>query len=241
MRSWEEAHDVVAVDEHEALVPAARHGQVRVREAAQLVGEVGVHVQRAPAMTGAIRIRSAQKLKITTRSEYRGGNTSQTHWLVCMLSSSGLQSVNMSLPCKYVPHQQQGTSGRDKEMQAHLKKTGPSVATFGGGGGVAQVLLAAGVAAHAALAATRVAVDAMDSTRGGDGLPTLASAPTGTRTPEPWRVTAAAASFMGASAGALAGGADVAGGKQSTLVSVIGSVNTRQPVRGRPALSAMQT
>lgn len=106
---------------------------------------------------------------------------------------------------------------------------------------MAQVLLAAGVAAHAALAATRVAVDAMDSTRGGAGLPTLASAPTGTRTPEPWRATAAAASFTGASAGALAGGADVAGGKQSTLVSVIGSVNTRQPVRGRPALSAMQT
>ena len=130
----------------------------------------------------------------------------------------------------------------ETRMQAHLKNTGPSVVTFGGGGGVAQVLLAAvGMAAHAALAATRVAVDAMDSTRGGAGLPTLASAPTGTRTPEPWRATAAAASFMGASAGALAGGADVAGGKQSTLVSVIGSVNTRQPVRGRPALSAMQT
>ena len=49
------AHDVVAVDEHQALVPAVCHRQVRVREAAQLVSQAGVHVQRAPGTSRSTR------------------------------------------------------------------------------------------------------------------------------------------------------------------------------------------
>ena len=115
-------------------------------------------------------------------------------------------------------------------MQPHLKKIGPSVATLSGG--TAHVLLAPAGAPQVS-ARTRAAAVAVDWMTCGLGLPELASAFSSACPADLTR--AEAASFAGASAGAGAGAAAASGGKHSTLVSVMGSVNTRQPVSGRPA------
>lgn len=100
------------------------------------------------------------------------------------------------------------------------------------GCGAAHVLLA-GAGALQASARTRAAAVAVDWMACGLGPPELASAFSSAR---PADLTCAdAASLAGASAGAGAGAAAALGGKHSTLVSEMGSVNTRQPVSGRPA------
>ncbi len=111
---------------------------------------------------------------------------------------------------------------------AHLKKTGPSDATLGAG--TAHVLFAGAAAGHPKGASRRAAADAVAAMRAGAGLPAAASA----------ALCAAGRAAAGlAGAGASAGaGAVPAGGKQSTLVSVMGSGYTRQLVSGRPARTA---
>ncbi len=107
---------------------------------------------------------------------------------------------------------------------AHLKNTGPSDAALGAG--TAHVLFGGAAAGHPKGASRRAAADAVDAMRGGAGLPAAASA----------ALCAAGRAAAGLGAGASAGaGAAPAGGKHSTLVSVMGSGYTRQLVSGRPA------
>ena len=102
------------------------------------------------------------------------------------------------------------------------------------GAGIGHVRLA-GAGALQDSARTRAAAAAVDWITCGLGLPELASAFSSAC---PADLTCAdAASLAGASAGA--GAAAALGGKHSTLVSVMGSVNTRQPVSGRPAAQAV--
>jgi len=239
-QAGEAAHDVVAVDEDEALVPAAGHRQVRVREAAQLVGEAGVHIQRAPGP--ARRRRQAARWPPRPRALLCSAPRPRELAPACTRQPS-LCACQRRAQCPALRWQYKRKASTARRAcaespavpvcraaaAAHLKNTGPSDAALGAG--TAHVLFAGAAAGQPKGASRRAAADAVDAMRGGAGLPAAASAAA---------LCAAGRAAAGlAGAGARAGaGAAPAGGKHSTPVSVMGSGYTRQLVSGRPARPA---